>query len=177
MTNPPRNPFLLLRDRRGFQRCIALLAVVAMAAALGVGVWFCVAVREARDAAIACESQSHLNQLQLALHCYHDRYGCFPPAYLVDEDGVPKPVASACSRISRRLLGFTLWGFLPGTTMKSRPDHWKEPTTKSKLSKDRPTDSAVLSSSNSKSTLYTRPDINSLGNRPNLKRLLVLSLP
>jgi hypothetical protein len=66
-----------------------LLAVMAAAILAAIGSWFCVAVREARDAAIACHAQSHLNQLQLALRNYHAMHGCFPPAYLADTEGRP----------------------------------------------------------------------------------------
>ena len=32
---------------------------------------------------------NHLKQIALALHNYHDHYGCFPPAYIADENGKP----------------------------------------------------------------------------------------
>jgi hypothetical protein len=32
---------------------------------------------------------NNLKQLGLALHNYHQTYGCFPPAYVADEDGRP----------------------------------------------------------------------------------------
>jgi hypothetical protein len=52
-------------------------------------VFFIVFVRNARQAALASRSQGPLNRLSLALHNYHDVYGCLPPAYVVDEDGKP----------------------------------------------------------------------------------------
>ena len=30
-----------------------------------------------------------LKQIGMCMHCYHDDYGCLPPAYLADEDGNP----------------------------------------------------------------------------------------
>ncbi|MFN0054343.1 MAG: DUF1559 domain-containing protein [Planctomycetales bacterium] len=45
------------------------------------------AVRSAREAAVASEAQSPLNQIQLAFRNYHEDYGCFPPAYVVDAEG------------------------------------------------------------------------------------------
>jgi prepilin-type processing-associated H-X9-DG protein len=35
------------------------------------------------------ECKNHLKQLALAMHNYHDTYGCFPPAYVADKDGQP----------------------------------------------------------------------------------------
>ncbi|NLE37777.1 MAG: DUF1559 domain-containing protein [Pirellulaceae bacterium] len=61
--------------------------VILVVGALAVCFYFL--VRDARDAARSCSSQCRLNQLQLALQNYHDAHGCFPPAYIVDEDGRP----------------------------------------------------------------------------------------
>ncbi|HXY34134.1 MAG TPA: DUF1559 domain-containing protein [Planctomycetaceae bacterium] len=33
------------------------------------------------------ECKNHLKQLALAMHNYHDAYGCFPPAYVADKNG------------------------------------------------------------------------------------------
>ncbi len=66
-----------------------LLVIVVVAIVLVLGGWLCVAVREAREAAIACSAQCPLNQLQLALNAYHHAHGRFPPAYLVDNRGMP----------------------------------------------------------------------------------------
>ena len=41
------------------------------------------------DAAYKSMCNGHLKQLGLALHNYHDRFGCFPPAYVADADGQP----------------------------------------------------------------------------------------
>lgn len=35
------------------------------------------------------ECKSHMKQLALAMHNYHEAYGCFPPAYIADKDGRP----------------------------------------------------------------------------------------
>lgn len=59
---------------------LILLVVVAV-------LWLYRAVRKAQEAAIVSASQSPLNQLQLAFRNYHEAYGCFPPAYTVDEAG------------------------------------------------------------------------------------------
>jgi Protein of unknown function (DUF1559) len=42
-----------------------------------------------RDAPRRTECKSHLKQLALAMHNYHDAYGCFPPAYIADKGGRP----------------------------------------------------------------------------------------
>lgn len=44
---------------------------------------------EAREAARQSSCKGHLAQIQLALHNYHDVYGCFPPAFIADADGKP----------------------------------------------------------------------------------------
>ena len=63
--------------------------IIAASALLALGTWFYLAVRVARDGALACSAQCPLNQLQLALHNYHEMYRCFPPAYLADATGTP----------------------------------------------------------------------------------------
>ena len=78
------------QERRRSPRSVrALQAIAALAIVLAAGTWLYLAVREGREAVIACRSQCHLNQLQLALCNYHDMYGCFPPAYLTDAKGTP----------------------------------------------------------------------------------------
>lgn len=46
-------------------------------------------IQTAREAAVAPAAQCPLNQFQLALRNYHQTYGCFPPAYIADEQGRP----------------------------------------------------------------------------------------
>jgi hypothetical protein len=82
-------PVPLRKHRRLRYSLRTLLVIVVVAILVAIGSWLCVAVPEARDAAIACRAQSHLNQLQLALCNYHDMHGCFPPAYLTDTKGAP----------------------------------------------------------------------------------------
>jgi len=47
------------------------------------------AVQAAREAARRTQCSNNLKQLALAMHNYHDAYGCFPPAYVADENGRP----------------------------------------------------------------------------------------
>ena len=46
-------------------------------------------IRKARDLGRKPQCKTHLKQLGLALHNYHDEYGCFPPAFVADELGRP----------------------------------------------------------------------------------------
>lgn len=43
----------------------------------------------AREAARRAQCSNNLKQIAFSLHSYHDRYGCFPPAYIADEEGKP----------------------------------------------------------------------------------------
>ena len=47
------------------------------------------AVNSAREASRRMQCSNNLRQIALALHNYHDTYGCFPPAYLADRNGKP----------------------------------------------------------------------------------------
>ena len=47
------------------------------------------AVREAREAARRSQCRGCFSQLRLALLNYEGAYGCFPPAYIADENGRP----------------------------------------------------------------------------------------
>jgi hypothetical protein len=66
----------------------ALFAVGVIAIPL-VAVFLLPAVQAAREAGIRLECNCHLKQIGCALLNYHDRNGCFPPAYTCDKDGKP----------------------------------------------------------------------------------------
>lgn len=87
MNSPRGQPATLSREPRGRQFYLWMVLVAAMViVACG---WFAIAVRSAKEAAIACQCQGHLNQLQLALVNYESVNGHFPPAYVVGKDGKP----------------------------------------------------------------------------------------
>jgi len=44
-------------------------------------------VQSAREAAARDLYKERLHQIGVALHAYHDRYDCFPPAHVRDPDG------------------------------------------------------------------------------------------
>lgn len=46
-------------------------------------------IQAAREAARRSSCNCNLKQLGLAFHNYHDKYGCFPPAYVADSNGRP----------------------------------------------------------------------------------------
>ncbi len=47
------------------------------------------ATEAAREAVRRTQCNSHLRQIALALHNYHDVHGRFPPAYFADDNGKP----------------------------------------------------------------------------------------
>lgn len=51
--------------------------------------WLWGEVRKARRASMASCAKCPFKQISIALHSYHDDYGCFPPAYVADETGRP----------------------------------------------------------------------------------------
>ncbi len=48
---------------------------------------FLPAVSSCREAARRVQCRDNLKQIGLALHNYHEKYSCYPPAYTVDEEG------------------------------------------------------------------------------------------
>lgn len=66
---------------------VELLVVIAI-----VGVLIALllpSVPAARESARRMQCSNNMKQIAIGFHNYHDKYGCFPPAYTVDEDGNP----------------------------------------------------------------------------------------
>lgn len=70
-------------------RRTSLLYLLLICVAVVLLTWFGFEIRQARRMALATNAKGRLNQLQLALHNYHDTYGSFPPAFFADENGNP----------------------------------------------------------------------------------------
>ncbi len=85
LNDPLAEGSVLRKPSRARYGCSAVGCVLVLCSVFGI--WR--GIDLARKEAIRSRSHSPLNQLQLAFHCYHDVHGCFPPAYLVDDDGTP----------------------------------------------------------------------------------------
>lgn len=62
---------------------IASVFFYVLATLLGAG------CTDLREPVRRMQCTNNLKAITLALHNYHDRYGCFPPAYVADQDGRP----------------------------------------------------------------------------------------
>lgn len=74
---------------RGARRGLTVLELVIVLVIITIlAMFFLPGVRRcAREAARRTQCKNNLKQLGIALHNYHDVYGCFPPAYTVDKNG------------------------------------------------------------------------------------------
>lgn len=85
LNDPSAEEFVRRKPSRAKYGCFAVGCALVFCSV--VGIWR--AIDWASKEAIRSQSHSPLNQLQLAFHCYHDVHGCFPPAYLIGDDGTP----------------------------------------------------------------------------------------
>lgn len=70
--------------------CQAILWILGGVSALALLVAFLMpATQQARPAAKRSTCKNNLKQIGLALHNYHETYGCFPPVYIADGEGKP----------------------------------------------------------------------------------------
>jgi len=85
---PPRADSLTNQarpTRRWRWGCVLAVALLV----LGARYFLLPAVYASREAARRSQCRNNMYWISLALHRYHDTYGCFPPAFLADENGRP----------------------------------------------------------------------------------------
>jgi len=77
-------------DAKATKMAFVVLAAVAFAVCAGIiPAVLLPAMQAVRQSASQAQSSNNLKQLGIALHNYHDVYGCFPPAVVRDADGNP----------------------------------------------------------------------------------------
>jgi hypothetical protein len=74
----------------GWIVALVLVGGIAALCLCGGGVFLVPVLERTRAAARGTECASNLNTISVAMHQYQQRYGTFPPAYVVDENGRPK---------------------------------------------------------------------------------------
>ena len=74
-------------DQRPKRRRGCWCAAVFVLMIVGVACYY--AVYSISDAANRMHCANEIQQIALAMHCYHQAYGSFPPAYTTDSDGHP----------------------------------------------------------------------------------------
>jgi prepilin-type processing-associated H-X9-DG protein len=77
--------------KQSMKRWLSRLAILGVVAAFGLAIVFQLLPPVQTDGGRSprYECKNHLKQIALALHNYHDDYGCFPPAYVADRNGRP----------------------------------------------------------------------------------------
>ncbi|NQU20302.1 MAG: DUF1559 domain-containing protein [Candidatus Nealsonbacteria bacterium] len=77
---------------RGSSTAIIIVAVVVVVVVVCGGLLTALllpAVQKVRESARRAQCMNNLHQISLAMHSYNAEYGCFPPAYIPDENGRP----------------------------------------------------------------------------------------
>jgi prepilin-type processing-associated H-X9-DG protein len=82
MSQPADNPRRIARNTLAAFIAVVVLLVVA-------GLLLPPVQTDSGRPATRTQCKNNLKQLALALHNYHDAYGCFPPAYVADKSGRP----------------------------------------------------------------------------------------
>ena len=67
------------------------------------------AIQKTREAAARAKCQNNLRQIVLALHSWHDSYGCFPPGLSVEADNGMYPYLGWTGRILPQIEQAPLW--------------------------------------------------------------------
>jgi hypothetical protein len=80
----------VLANVPGPSRLASVMATTVLVLCLLSCTWpFVFALYTFRNAAQCDRCERNMRQIALALECYEAQYGCFPPAYVADEDGKP----------------------------------------------------------------------------------------
>ncbi len=74
----------LLWSFRVIKACIVIALIVLMIPA-----WHGIFTIDEREGPRRHQCYNNLKQIGLAMHKYHEAYGCFPPAYVEDDEGRP----------------------------------------------------------------------------------------
>ena len=88
MASSSEKPSLPTWGRVGLAGCLTVVGGVLLFW-VGTSVYYMVAWRSLHERVRCTACQENLRRIGVALHRYHDTYGCFPPAAVTDTDGRP----------------------------------------------------------------------------------------
>lgn len=76
---------------RSLRNCLLFMVLIIGCDAIGIGLSHLLpAIQAAREASRRVQCVENLKQIGLAMQSYHQKYGCFPPSFIPDENGKPK---------------------------------------------------------------------------------------